>query len=463
VGIAYRHSLFPPRDNGLMAKEKDNPVTHIGITNFRDDRRVFGIKKKDRRQHMYLIGQTGTGKTTMLESMIEDDMRNGEGIAVLDPHGDFIEHILESVPEHRKKDLIYFNVPDPNCPYGFNPFERVPAGRRTLAASGILESFEKIWSTTWGPRLEHILRNTLLTLLEQPRATLGDIPRLFGEETFRREAVSRLTNPQVKKFWTDEFERYPYRYRQESLSPIQNKVGAFLATPVIYRVMVENKNTLDLRNIIDEGKILLVNLAKGKIGGDNSSLLGALLVSQLELAALSRADRREVDRKDFYLYLDEFQNFTTMSLVSMLSELRKYHLNIIMAHQYLSQVEPEVREAIFGNVGTIISFRIGTTDARIIEKVFYPEFKDTDLLYLPNFSIILRLMIDGKLSRPFTADTLPPHENLAILAIASLGIPRIVELLVGFDVRTFKRGKAPKNLPLASLRLPPSDSFPDFH
>ena len=383
----------------------NDPITFFAETNFRNHRRLFGIKASDRRHHMYIIGQTGTGKTTLLETMIGQDMKNGQGLAVLDPHGDFVDQIAKLVPEERKKDVIYFNAPDPECPYGFNPLRDVPAHQRPLAAAGLLEAFQKIWANTWGPRMEYILHNTLLTLLEQPGATLADVPRLYTDEVYRRKVVARLTNPHVRRFWHLEFEKYTPRHKTESLSPIQNKVGAFLSNPVVYRIMTEGRENLDMRRIMDEGKILLVNLAKGRIGSDNSSLLGAMIVSHLGLAALSRADIPEHARRDFFLYLDEFQNFTTFSTADMLSELRKYRLNLTMAHQYLGQLDEEVRDAIFGNVGTKIAFRIGLRDAEIIEKEFYPDFNAHDLINLPNFHIYLKLMIDGKVAKAFSAET----------------------------------------------------------
>ena len=389
-----------------MANSENNPIAIFAQTNFRNQKQIFGIKKLDRRQHMYIIGQTGTGKTTLLETMIRQDMEKGEGLAVIDPHGDFVDRLFQSVPEHREGDVVYLDATNPNCPYGFNPFESVPEHRRALAASGILEAFQKIWSTTWGPRLEHILRNTLLTLFEQPSATLADVSLLFNDELFRRRAVYKVSNPQVKKFWQDEFEKFPIRYRTESLAPIQNKIGAFMSDPVIHRVMTAKNNNLDIRKSMDEGKIILVNLAKGRIGTDNSALLGAMIVSHIGLAAISRAEVPEHERRDFYLYLDEFQNFTTLSMANMLSELRKYHLCMIMAHQYLSQINQEVRDAVFGNAGTFISFRIGLRDAELIEKEFYPKFSREDIINLPNYNIYLKLMIDGEISKPFSAKTI---------------------------------------------------------
>jgi hypothetical protein len=359
---------------------------------------------------MYIIGKTGTGKSTLLENMIQQDVWHNEGLAVFDPHGDFVEHIREHIPARRRQDLIYLNVPDPFCGYGFNPLESVAPEKRPLAASGMLEAFKKIWDKTWGPRLEHILRNTLLVLLDQPHATLADVRRLYFDEAFRRDALTRVTNPQVKDFWLKEYASYLPRYKSESIAPILNKIGAFLADPNLHRLLTQPKQSINLRGIMDEGKILLVNLAKGKIGGDASTLLGALLVSRIGLSALSRADVPEEQRRDFYLYLDEFQNFTTLSMTSMLSELRKYRLNIIAANQYLGQIDPEVREALLGNVGTFICFRIGLIDAKILEKEFYPEFNDIDLINLHNFNVYIKMMIDGKGGKPFSAETLPAPE-----------------------------------------------------
>lgn len=396
----------------------DNHITIIGRTNFRNDPKQFGIKKPDRRYHMYVIGKTGTGKSTLIENLVFQDIRKGEGLAVLDPHGDFIERIADMIPMKRDDDLIYFNVPDPLCPFGFNPLESVAPEKRPLIASGMVDAFKKIWGKTWGPRMEHILRNTMLTLLDQPNATLADVARLYRDSDFRKEAAGRVSNPQVKEFWKKDFPKYG----GEAIDPIMNKIGAFLSDPHLQRVLTKGYKTFDIRKIMDEGKILLVNLAKGRLGPDNSSLLGALLLSRMELAALSRADIPEKERRDFYLYLDEFQNFTTLSMANMLSELRKYHLNIIISHQYLDQLEEEVRNAVLGNVGTTISFRVGVKDAYLLEKEFYPKFSASDLINLPNYSIYLKLMIDGKVSQPFSADTLPPvviiHDNPEYLQTA---------------------------------------------
>ena len=388
--------------------EKENHITFFAETNFRNKQVKFGIKRDDRRAHMYLIGKTGTGKSTLLETLIRQDIASGQGLALLDPHGDLVEKILAQLPEQRKDDLIYFNVPDHTQALGLNPLESIAPLKRPLAASGLLEVFKKLWMDSWGPRLEHIMRNALLALLDQPQATLADVLRLLNDQAFRREAIAQIKNAQVRDFWAKEYENYPARFRMEAIAPIQNKVGAFLANPVLNKILTQTKSAFYLRRVMDEGKILLVNLAKGKIGEDTSMLLGALLITRVGLAALSRADIPEEDRKDFHLYIDEFQNFTTLSLASMLSELRKYRVNMIFAHQYLSQLDPQVRDAILGNVGTLISFRLGVTDAEILEKEFYPEFSIRDLISLPNYHVYLKLMINGMISEPFSARILYP-------------------------------------------------------
>src|SRR5438034_5874068 len=365
----------------------ENRVTYFARTDFRDHRKIFGIRQADRRAHMYLIGKTGTGKSTLLETMISQDVRDGQGLALLDPHGDLAERVLGGVPAERQDDLIYFNVPDVSKPLGFNPLEPVAAGKRPLAASGILEVFKKIWADTWGPRMEHILRNALLALLDQPEATLADVLRLLSDKAYRRSAMVYVASARVRDFWLREYESYPLRFRIEAIAPIQNKVGAFLAVPVLNGILTQPKSAFDLRQVIDEGKILLVNLAKGKIGENAAALLGALLVSKLGLAALSRADVPEENRRDFFVYLDEFQSFTTLSLAGMLSELRKYRAGLILAHQYLTQLDPQVRDAILGNVGTIVAFRLGLPDAAMRGKEFYREVSVEDLISLTNYKI----------------------------------------------------------------------------
>lgn len=378
----------------------------LGETNFRNQRRRFGIKRADRRAHMYLIGKTGTGKSTLIRNLAHQDLVNGEGFALLDPHGDLVEQVLKAVPEERQTDLIYFNVPDTVRPLAFNPLEATDARLRPLVASGLISIFKKLWAEFWGPRMEYILRNALLALLDVPGTTLLDVPRLLDEPAFRGHVLNYVRNDQVRRFWLREYQTYPVRFRAEAIAPIQNKVGEFLVNPILRRIVGQPKSTLNVRRVMDEGKILLVNLAKGRIGEDTASLLGAMLVTKMGLAALSRTELPEQERRDFYLYVDEFPSFTTTSFAGMLSEMRKYRLALVLAHQYLAQLDPLVRDAVLGNAGTIVSFRLGLADAELLEKEFYPEFRASDLVNLPNYHIYLRMMIDGVVSRPFSAVTL---------------------------------------------------------
>jgi len=381
-------------------------VTFFARTDFRNEGRVFGIRQADRRSHLYALGKTGTGKSNLLATLIRQDIGAGEGVALFDPHGDLVERVAASVPKDRAADLIYLDVPDQSRTFSFNPLERVSAERRSLAASALLEVFKKIWFDSWGPRLEHILRNAIFCLLEQPEATLADIPRLLDDQAFRKRAAERVSNAQVRQFWLREYESYPARFRAEAIGPLQNKVGAFLTDPILCRILSSAKSSFDLRRVVDERKILLVNLAKGRMGEGSAALLGALLVARLGLAGLSRSDIPEEERRDFYLYIDEFQTFATMSFVSMLSELRKYRLNLTLTNQYLSQLDDEVRDSVLGNVGTLVSFRVGPADAAVLGEEFAPEFSASDLIGLPNYRIYLRLMIDGVVSKPFSAETI---------------------------------------------------------
>ena len=381
-------------------------MTYLAQVDFRDDHRLFGIRRKDRRSHIYMVGKTGTGKSSLLASMIRQDIQNGEGLAVLDPHGDLVEKALAFVPESRQHDLIHFNVPDGNLPLSFNPLQRVTSNERALTASDLVDVFKKIWADFWGPRLEHILRNALLALLDQPEPTLSDVLRLLSDRGFRREVTLHLQNREVREFWLREYEGYPERFRAEAIAPIQNKIGAFLSNPLLSRLLTAHDNALDLRAVMDEGKVLLVNLAKGKIGEDTASLLGAFFVARLGRTALRRADIPETERRDFHLYIDEFQTFSTASLANMLSELRKYRLNLVLAHQFLGQLEPLVRDAVLGNAGTVISFRLGPTDAEVMEREFWPVFSSADLVNLPNYHVYLKLMVDGVVTKPFSAVTM---------------------------------------------------------
>ena len=390
--------------------QKNNRITPIAITDYRDIRKLFGIKQKNRRGHMYLIGKTGTGKSTLIENMAISDIVNGYGVALIDPHGDMAEEILDFVPKKRIKDVIYFNPADLDNPIAFNPLEKVPKDFHHLVASGIVSTFKKIWSESWGPRLEHILRHALLSLLEYPNSTLLDLPKLLTDKDFRNNVINHITHPQVREFWFSEFDKYSVWMRSEAVSPILNKIGQFLISIPLRNIVGQKENTFNVRQVMDEGKILIVNLAKGKIGEDNCSLLGALIVTKIQLAALSRADQPEDKRKSFYFYVDEIHSFITLSFADILSEARKYGLSLVLAHQYIEQLDERIRAAIFGNIGTIISFRIGSEDAKYLAQEFAPVFNEEDLIKLPNFHIYLKLMIDGVTSQPFSAMTLPLRE-----------------------------------------------------
>jgi type IV secretory pathway TraG/TraD family ATPase VirD4 len=389
-----------------MSHSSPNPVTFFARTQFRNQRQRFGIKRNDRLSHIYVIGKTGAGKSTLLETMMLQDLGRGEGFTLLDPHGDLVERIAQAIPPQRRKDLIYFDVSDPDQPYGYNPLKRVAPDKRSLAASGILEVFHKTWGErAWGQRMEHILRNALLLLLDQPEATLADLLTLFRDETFRKNAAKNCTNRQVRDFWLLEFPKYA-RFSAEAVAPIQSKVSAFLSDPTLCRVLTTPRQPIQIRKLMDDGKILLVNLAKGKLGEDSAALLGGLLVTTIGLAAFSRADIPEKDRRAHWLYVDEFQSFTTLSLANMLSELRKYKVGMTLAHQYLHQLDPDIRHAVLGNAATLIAFRLGAPDAAYIAREFDPKFNATDVLTLPNYHIYLKLLIDGEPSKPFSATTL---------------------------------------------------------
>src|SRR5215471_2715507 len=338
-------------------------VIQFARVDFRRDRRMFGIKNEDRFSHLYIIGKTGTGKSTLIETMALQDLEHGNGFALVDPHGELVERIAARIPASRQADTIYFNPSDPYQPYGYNPLRQVRPDFISLAASGLMEVLKKMWIDSWGVRMEHILRNVLLALLEQPHATLNDVLRLLSDRNYRHTICQSLKNRTVKNFLEHEFERFTFGYRADGIAPIQNKIGAFLADPLLNTILTAPNQDLHVRRIMDDGKVLLVNLAKGRLGEDSSSLLGGLLVTTIGLAAFSRADIAPEMRRDFFVYVDEFQSFTTLAVANMLSELRKYRVGFSIAHQYLHQLEPDVRHAVLGNAGTVISFRVGAEDS----------------------------------------------------------------------------------------------------
>lgn len=388
-------------------------ITYFAKTNFRSSNAIFGIKRKDRRQHIYVLGKSGTGKSALLSNMIIQNIQNGEGLCVVDPHGELIEDwVMPFIPEHRVKDVIYFNPADADFHIGFNVLQIDDPKYKHLVASGLMGIFTKIWANAWSSRMEYILNNAILALLDTPGTTLLGIPRLLVDKDYRQMIIGNLKDPVVKAFWIHEYEQWREQFRNEAIAPIQNKVGQFLSTSIIRNVLGQPKSTIDIFKMMNEGKIFLVNVSKGRIGEDNSALLGGMIITKIQLAAMERVRIPEDERKDFYLYVDEFQNFATDSFANILSEARKYRLNLTVAHQYTAQLEnkdgSKVRDAVFGNVGTMIIFRVGADDADFLEKEFEPEFTAQDLVNLPNYNVYLKLMIDGVTSRPFSAFTLTP-------------------------------------------------------
>ncbi len=381
----------------------DYDITYFAATTHRNERRRFGIYRRDRRSHTYVLGRTGMGKSTLLETLTASDIETGNGLALLDPHGDLAEAVRRRAEVARRDDLVLFDPLD--APIGYNPIRVVDPSRRYQVVAGVISAFRNIWHDSWGPRMEHVLRQALLTLAEFPGATLVDLPPLLTDQAFRRSVLGRLTDEAVRAFWRTEFERYAPNFRNEVVAPILNKVGAVLASPAVRAVIGDRAAPLDLRDVMDRGKILIADLSKGRLGEDPARLLGGLLVAGFEQAALSRADTPEHQRRDFYLYLDECHNFATRSLAASLQEARKYRLALVLASQYLEQLDEEIESAILGNVGTLIAFRVGVRDAKILADEFFPEFTVEDLVNLPKYQIALRLMIDGVVSRAFSAMT----------------------------------------------------------
>ncbi len=387
-------------------------ITFFAKTTYRNVRKKFGIKKDDRRRHMYVIGKTGMGKTVMMENMAIQDIQKGNGIGFVDPHGEAAERLLDFIPSSRINDVVYINPADLDFPISFNIMEDVAAEHRHLVASGLMSVFKKIWPDVWSARMEYILHNSILALLECPGSTILGVNRMLADTEYRAKVVKRIQDPIIKAFWTNEFARYNQRYEVEATAAIQNKIGQFISAPLIRNIVGQVKSTIDMRKIMDERKILILNLSKGKIGEDNSFLLGALLITKLQLAAMSRVNIPEEERKDFYLYIDEFQNFATEAFDVILSEARKYRLSLVLGHQYIEQMEEKTRSAVFGNVGTIVVFRVGAEDAEFLEKEFFPEFRVQDLAGLSRYNICLKLVIDGMTGSPFSAETLPPLPTL---------------------------------------------------
>jgi len=388
--------------------DHENEITLFAETNFRNQKRKFGIKTDDRRRHIYIIGKTGMGKTTLQENFVLADIMAGHGCCYIDPHGDTAEKLLDYIPSNRLNDVIYFNPGDVDFPIGFNILETENDDQKHLIASGLMGVFKKIWPDVWSARMEYVLLNCVNALLDYPGATLMGINRLLVDKDYRARVVAKIKDPIVKTFWVAEFATWSEKYATEAIAPIQNKVGQFLSSSIIRNIVAQVKSTINLRRVMDDGKILIVNLAKGRIGEDNMRLLGGMLVTKIQLAAQERQNVPEKERRDFYLYVDEFQNFANESFASILSEARKFRLNLTVAHQYIEQLDEKVAAAIFGNVGTIIAMRVGGADATAMETEFAPTFTPEDLVNLAKYQIYLKLMVDGVATPPFSANTLAP-------------------------------------------------------
>ena len=391
--------------------DPDKKVTYFGETDFRNKKTKFGILAKDRTRHMYIIGKTGTGKSTLLENLVIQDIQNGEGVCIIDPHGSLAEKALEYVPEDRLNDVIYFAPFDTEYPMSFNVLEDIGIDKRHLVVSGLMSVFKKIWQDAWSARMEYILNNTLLALIEYPGSTLMGVNKMYSDKEFRKKIVDNIKDPAVKSFWVDEYAKYTDKFASEATPAIQNKIGQYTLNPLIRNIIGQPQSSFDIREIMDKKKIFIINLSKGRIGEQNMNLLGGMFVTKIYLAAMSRAEisQSEIDKlPPFYFYVDEFQNFANESFAQILSEARKYKLCLTVANQYVTQMVDEVRDAILGNVGSMVTFRIGPSDAEIFEKEFAPTFVAQDLTNLGFAQIYLRLMINGMTSKPFSANTLGP-------------------------------------------------------
>ncbi len=413
--IAWGKKLYsdPPENLPIaddLTAEQKNEITFFAKTEFRNKDSIFGIKEgEDRRRHTYIIGKSGTGKTTLIANMAIDDIRKGRGVAIIDPHGDLCNTILDYIPSNRINDCCYFNPADPEYCYPLNVLEAKNESQKELIASGVLSIFKKLYGNiSWGPRLEHILRNTVLTLVNTPNTDLTHIVEILTNKSYREKAVSQLTNQTLLNFWHNEFDRMDAKFQNESVSPILNKVGQFISSTNIRDTVAHAKSKINIQEIMDQKKILIADLSTGRLGEDNSALLGAMLITQIQLSAMNRVFQAAEDRSDFYLYVDEFQNFATDSFIKILSEARKFKLNLIIANQYMSQLDRTIQDAILGNVGSIMSFVVGNQDAFILAKEFGPQFPPEDLVKIGKYQIISKLSIDSETTQPFYAATLPP-------------------------------------------------------
>ncbi|MFA5792298.1 MAG: type IV secretory system conjugative DNA transfer family protein [Candidatus Gracilibacteria bacterium] len=400
--LAKKHE--PPKN--LPTDEKGGEVSMFGTTNYHNNFQDFGIKREDRRRHLYAVGKSGTGKSKLLELLIKSDIEAGKGVGVLDPHGDLVDNILRFVPEHRMKDVIYFDPADTEFPIAFNPLEKVDDKFKMQITIGFIDIFKKLFGSNWSNRLEHVLRYTTLALLDSPNTTVLSILKMLSDKNYRQTIIARIEDSVVKNFWVNEFAGWSEKFDAEAITPLLNKVGQLVSTNMIRNIIGQPKNTFDIRDIMDNQKILLMKVSKGLLGQENAALLGSMIITKIYQAAMARADLREEDRKDFYFYVDEFQNFATDTFAEILSEARKYRLCLTIAHQYVGQLNPEVRKTVFGNVGSIIGFRVGAEDATVLAGEYTPIFSVRDIINLGVREFYLKMSIDGELTEAFSGKTL---------------------------------------------------------
>lgn len=448
----------PPSNVPVVESGQESEISLFGVTNFRGDNTIFGVLRGDRGRHVYILGQTGTGKSGGLELLTLSDIYYDQGFAVIDPHGDYAQHILRFIPERRLDDVVYFNPADTEHPIGFNPLEITDPSLKGHISSELVGVLKRLFADSWGPRLEYILRYTLLALLDYPNSTMLDVTRMLTDKAFRKDVISYIDDPVVKNFWTTEFASWNDKFQAEAVAPVLNKVGAFVANPMIRNIIGQPKSTFNIRKIMDDGKILVVNLSRGLMGEDNAGILGAMMVTKIQLAAMGRADMPEEDRRPFYLYVDEFQNFATDSFAVILSEARKYGLNLTVANQYISQMSEAVRDAVFGNVGTIVCFRISPDDAPFLQKYFEPQFEAADLIQQHSRFFVTTMMINGEKAPAFSAKTLnlPPPPDDVTQQIIELSRERYAGDLR--EVEAAVRERAGLNAP-ATAPTPPTSNL----
>lgn len=404
--VAYPPENLPVAVN--MTDQEKKETTFIGKTEFKNELVTFGIKRSDRRRHTYIIGKTGTGKSWLLANMIIEDIRKGEGVGIIDPHGDLCDIVLNYIPKNRTNDVCYFNPADPDYAYPLNMLEAQTESQKDLIASATISVFKKLYGHSWGPRMEHILRNTLLTLTNVDGAHLGDIIKILTDSHYRQKILEKLTDQTLKNFWFNEYEKMAPRFQNEAISPILNKVGQFVASPFVRNTVCHQKSKINIQSLMDNKKILIADLSSGKLGEDNSALLGAMLITQIQLAAMNRVFQPQEERQDFYLFVDEFQNFATTAFIKIVSEARKYRLNLTVANQYMNQLDREIQDAILGNVGSLISFVVGSQDARILSNEFgFKQFPPEELVKIGRYQILSKLSINDQTTDPFFGTTLP--------------------------------------------------------